>query len=81
MARQLPAEDPSFVDETALDDVEKYVARYGEEYRAVIKEALYDAVRLPWFNGATFNFDRYLAAVIFNRQFIAGSSRGPCCRL
>ena len=69
------------MDETALDDVEKYVARYGEEYRAVIKEALYDAVRLPWFNGATFNFDRYVAAVIFNRQFIAGSSRGPCCRL
>jgi len=69
------------VDETALDDVEKYVARYGEEYRATITEALYDAARLPWFNPATFNFDRYVAAIIFNRQFLAGSARGPCSRL
>jgi len=69
------------VDETALNDVEKYVARYGEEYRATIQEALYDAARMAWFNPSSFNFDRYVAAVIFNRQFIAGSARGPCSRL
>ncbi len=60
-------------------EVEKYVYQHGEGYRAVIEMALARATTFPRYNPATFNFDRYVAAVIFEASF-AGSTRGPCAK-
>ena len=45
-------------------EVDRFVAIHGECHRAVIAQALYDAVRLPGFNPCNFNFGRYVATRI-----------------
>ena len=57
-------------------EVEKYVHRHGEGYRDVIADALQRATMLPRYNPATFNFDRYVAAIVFQASFQSQAQRG-----
>ncbi len=77
----MSAADHSSVSVEPIPDqeVEKYVYRHGEGCREIIVEALARATTFPHYNPATFNFDRYVAAVIFEASF-AGSTRGPCAK-
>jgi len=55
---------PSFADIPDAE-VERYVERYGEEYREVISRALAGVTQTPGYNPATFNYDRFVAAIVF----------------
>ena len=72
---------PSFDDATLDAELEKYCYRHGEGYRDVIAAALQRATQFPRFNPASFNFDRYVAAVCFEASFHPTvATRGPCSR-
>src|SRR5271166_2361809 len=60
-------EDPeTFVGTYAGD----YIAKYGEEYRSAITDAIYTASQQPTFNPATFNFSKCIAAAVFSRMIL-----------
>ena len=60
-------EDPqAFVDAHCAD----YIARYGEEYRGAIVEAIYIASQLKTFNPVNFDFGKCIAAAVFSRMIV-----------
>jgi len=47
-----------------------YIAKYGEEYRSAITDAIYIASQQSTFNPATFNFSKCIAAAVFSHMIL-----------